>query len=448
MKRMIKPKGVYRPEKFKPLEGFSIDSRTIKKGQGFVAVKGKLFDGHDFIPEAQSRGAACIICQRSVGAGFKPALKVPFLVVEDSYQALISIASYIREKKKPFVYAITGSLGKTTTKEMLYFLLEGHCRVLKNKKTENNLLGVVKTIFSLNHQEVVIAELGTNQPGEIGVLSGILKPDVGVITFVKPVHLEGLSSLEGIFREKISLGLSNPAMKLVLNRDDAYLRRVKDKKNVYWFGTKSNNHLFARRIAKDSQNCWFRIQNAYELAIPNHLEGFITNVLAAVLSGHLYGIPIEKLVSKIKGFKKYPLMRMQIQKTARFSILNDAYNANPYSVKQALNSLKNHPLKKIAVIGDMLELGKKTAYYHRCLAPYLVKNKFDYCLTLGDYTRQLNRRLSQIGYKRAYHFSSHRDLARFINQKIVPLKNQAKQYLIFLKGSRKMELEKIIPYLK
>ncbi len=444
LEKIVRPKEVYGCNDFRGLSGFSLDSRRLKEGEAFVAIKGKFCDGHDFIKEALNKGAACIICERYSASG----AKVPYLVVEDSYKALIAIASYIREKKKPFVYAITGSIGKTTTKEMLYFLLKGYTKVLKNEKTENNLLGVVKTIFSLRDQETVIAELGTNHPGEIKVLSGILKPDVGVITFIKPVHLEGLGSLEGILREKLSLRLSNPAMKLVLNRDDAYLRKVKDERKVYWFGSKSNNQLFARCIAKDSQNCRFRLQDVDELAIPAYSEGFITNILAAVLSAHLYGIPLKELISKIKAFKEYPLMRMQIQKTSRFSILNDAYNANPYSVITALNSLKNYPAKKIAVIGDMLELGKKSVYYHRYLAPYVVKNNFDYCLTFGDFSRHLNQRLSQKGYKGAYHFSSHQDLAGFIDEKIASAKNGDKQYLIFLKGSRKMELEKVIKYLR
>jgi len=128
--------------------------------------------------------------------------------------------------------------------------------------------------------------------------------------------------------------------------------------------------------------------------------------------------------------------------------LNDAYNANPYAVKEALKNLKDYPGKKIAVIGDMLELGRRSIHYHRQLAPYLIKANFDYCLTLGSHSRQLKRSLSELGYRGAFHFSSHRDLAGFINKKVYSRVNNNQPYLLFLKGSRKMELEKIIPHLK
>ncbi|MCF7908739.1 MAG: UDP-N-acetylmuramoyl-tripeptide--D-alanyl-D-alanine ligase [Candidatus Omnitrophica bacterium] len=444
LERLIKPLRVYNRSSFRILKAFSIDSRSITKGEGFIALKGKLCDGHEFIEEAVANGAACIIAQKYVATK----QQVPFLVVKDSYKALSAIVRLIRDKKKPFVYAITGSIGKTTTKEMLYFLLKDHCRVLKNKKTENNILGVAKTILSLKDQDVVIAELGTNQKGEISTLSSMLAPNVGVITFIKPVHLEGLGSLRGILKEKLSLLSGNPKMKLVLNHDDMYLRRVKSTKNIYWFGSKDNLDLSAACKNRDSQSSHFLIQDSFKLSLPRYREGFITDILAAVLAAHLYRIPIAKLVSKISKFKDFPSMRMQIQKLNRLLILNDAYNANPYSVKVGLKSLKDHPLRKIVVIGDMLELGKKSAYYHRLLAPQIIENNFDYCLMLGRHTQHLKKSLSELGYRRAFHFLSHKDLAEFISKKINLKQNRNQGYLVFLKGSRRMELEKVVSYLR
>lgn len=463
LERLLKPSRIYNLYHFKPLERFSLDSRSITGGEGFVAVRGKHYDGHAFIKKAIAKGASFIIAEEYIPV--KP--KVPFFVVDDTYQALRSIATYIRKKKKPFVYAITGSLGKTITKEMLGFLLSPYFKVLTNKGTENNLLGVVKTIFSLRDEEIMILELGTNMKGEIEALSGIAVPDVGVITFIKPVHLEGLGSLKGVFSEKISLFKGNLKMKVILNRDDPYLAGIKrpekiypvrnikfkekmDKSSsgVYWFGKKPNNHLFARPNKEGSQGSTFLIQDKYELTLPPYCRGFITNALAALLAARIVGISLKTLVERINKFQNFLPLRMQIDKIKGFSVLNDAYNANPYSFQAAFENLRKCPLKKVAVIGDMLELGKRNKYYHELLAGQILNCKFSYCLTLGKHTLYLNKKLQGLGYKKAFHFSSHAAIGQFINKRIgISLQNK-KRYLIFLKGSRNMEIEKIIKYLK
>ena len=428
-----------------------------------MAVRGKHCDGHAFIEKAVARGASFIVAE--VYVPVKP--KVPFFVVDDTYQALKTIAAYIRRGKNPFVYGITGSLGKTTTKEILGFLLSPYFEVLTNKGTENNLLGVVKTIFSLKDETVMILELGTNMKGEIESLAKIAAPDVGIITVIAPVHLEGLGSLKEVFREKISLLKANSKMRVVLNRDDSYLAKVrrpgeiypvrsikfKGKKSktsngVYWFGRGCNNHLFARLKKRTDRNSTFLIQDKYELTLSGYREGFITSILAALLAAKIAGVPLEKLIERIRNFKNFLPLRMQMCEFRGFSILNDAYNANPHSFKEAFKSLKKCPLKKVAVIGDMLELGKKSKHYHELLAGQILNCRFNYCLTLGKHTLYLNRKLQDLGYEKAFHFSSQEAIARFINKKIGLNFQNKKGHLIFLKGSRKMELEKIIKYLK
>ncbi len=452
LERILKPEKIYNLYHFKPVRGFSLDSRSIAKGEAFVAIKGKHHDGHAFIKKAISNGASFIVAERYVD--IKP--KVPFFIVKNSYQALAVMATYIRKKKNPFVFGITGSLGKTTTKEMLSFLLELDFKVLKNKGTENNILGVAKTCFSLKDQEVMILELGTNATGEIKFLAEIAIPDVGIITFVKPVHLEGLGSLRGVFDEKVSLLKVNPEMKAILNRDDSYLSKVRLTNRVYWFGRRShplggknkNNHLFARLVSRSNGKSTFLIQNKYELILSSYCEGFISNVLAAISGARILGLPLGKLVERIKNFKNLLPHRMQTEKYKGFSILNDAYNANPHSLEVAFKNLNQSPLKKIVVIGDMLEMGKKSKYYHELLAGQIKSAKFDYCLTLGEHTQYLERKLKSLGYKKAFHFSSCKTIAQFINDRIGQNLENKKRYLIFLKGSRKMELEKVIKYLK
>jgi UDP-N-acetylmuramoyl-tripeptide--D-alanyl-D-alanine ligase len=443
LEKIVEPKEELNMYHFKPIKGFSIDSRIIDKGQAYIAIKGKHHDGHKFIKEAVAKGAAFVIAQEYLATK----RKVPFFIVNDSYKALGNIANYIRNKKKPFVYGITGSVGKTTTKDILSFLLEDRRKVLKNKKTENNFLGVAKTILSLQDEKVLVLELGTNARGEINTLSQISRPDVGIITFIKPVHLEGLGSLKGIYEEKTSLFETNPKIKAVLNRDDSYLSKFKNSNKIYWFGKKKSNDLWARLVKRDKDKSFFLIQDKYELILPNQYEGFIANSLAAILGAKLLGISLACLVERMNGFCNWPAMRMQHHQLNGFSIINDAYNANPYAITTALAGLKRNPLKKIAVLGDMLELGDKTIYYHRSLASSIIKNGFDYCLTFGQHSWHLHDQLKKSGYRNTKHFSSHKSIAQFINKKAGALKAK-KRYLIFLKGSRKMELEKVIDYLK
>ena len=444
LERILKPSKISNLYRFKPLKGFSLDSRSIAKGEAFVAIRGKRYDGHSFIKKAVSKGACLIVAEKYIAT--KP--KVPFFIVEDSCQALKPIAAYIRRKKKPFVYGITGSLGKTTTKEMLSFLLTPYFKVLKNKGTENNLLGVTKTVFALQNEEIMILELGTNTRGEIESLAKIITPDIGIITFVKSVHLEGLGNLRGVFDEKASLLKVNPKMKAILNRDDPYLAKVRRPGKIYWFGRDKENHLFARLISRGERGVTFLIQEKYELILPPYCEGFITNVLAAILGAKIVGISLEELVERARHFKNFLPLRMQAGEYKGFSILNDAYNANPHSFQAAFKSLKKCPLRKIAVIGDMLELGKKSRYYHELLAGQIIRNNFDCCLTLGEHTMHLKKKLRSLGYRKAFHFSSHKAIAQFINKRAGLNSKSKKRYLIFLKGSRKMELENVIKYLR
>ncbi len=444
LERIVKPSNIYNIYHFRPLTGVSIDSRSIKRGEIFIAIKGKHHDGHKFIKKAIDKGAALVIAQQYLPINSK----VPFFVVEDTYEAIKAIATYIRKIKKPFVYAITGSIGKTTTKEMLNFLLADNFTVLKNEKTENNILGVAKTIFSLKDEKILILELGTNAKGEIESLAKMCTPDVGIITFIKPVHLEGLGSLSDVRDEKLSLLGVNSKMKVILNRDDPILSKVKTKHKVYWFGKANNNYIFARLIRRGGKESVFRVQEKYELKLASYLEPFISNVLAAVSAASLAGLPLKGLIEGMNQFKGHLPMRMQMQKVKGFSILNDAYNANPHSFYRVFQALENYPFKKIAVVADMLELGRKSIYYHKQLAPWLIKGDFDYCLTFGDYSSYLAKRLQKLGYRGVFHFSSHKAIASFINERIGTSIKRKKRYLIFLKGSRKMELEKVIRYLK
>ena len=323
---------------------------------------------------------------------------------------------------------------------MLYYLLKGDFKVKCNAKTENNILGVAKTILSLKDEDVLVLELGTNAPGEIKTLGKMSLPDVGIITFIKPVHLEGLKSIKGIAKEKTSLLKTNKKMKVVINGDDPYLKQVRKSKEVFRFGQDKHNDLYAKVIAWGSKKTLFKVKNKFDLAINSPFEGFIYNALAATLAARLLRVPLSELVARLNKFKSFPAQRMSVNSYKRYTVLNDAYNANPYSVEQALKLASRYKMPKIAVLGDMLELGKKTILYHKQLA-YLVKAAgFDCVFTMGKYSRYIIQRLKRLGFSCAKHCLTHQEIVKSI-KKITA--KSSKRWLIFLKGSRKMELEKI-----
>jgi UDP-N-acetylmuramoyl-tripeptide--D-alanyl-D-alanine ligase len=443
LEKVIKPYKIRNLYHFTQVLGFSIDSRKIKKGQAFIAITGKHFDGHDFIKAAIKKGAACVISQKYISTN----PKVPFFIVQDSYAALANICRFIRKTKKPFVYAITGSVGKSTTKEMLSFILESHRNLIKSQNNENNLLGVAKTILSLHDEDTMVLELGTNKAGEIEELADICLPDVGVVTFIKPSHLKGLNDLKGVLKEKTSFLKNNKKIKPVLNRDDDYLRKLKLPQEVYWAGIDKSSTIYAKKVKNDAMMSTFLINGAYPLTLPFYQEHFITNALLALASASLLKVPLKDLVERMNNYRNVLPGRMQIREQKKAVILNDAYNANPYSCVCTLKAIKKYPHKKIAVLADMLELGPESRRYHVSLAKEIVNNNFDYCLTFGKHSYYLRQKLCELGFKNAHHFSSHQDIAQFINAEVLGSIDRDKRCLILLKGSRSMELEKVTKYL-
>ncbi|MCP4653157.1 MAG: UDP-N-acetylmuramoyl-tripeptide--D-alanyl-D-alanine ligase [Candidatus Omnitrophica bacterium] len=433
IKNAVSPTHVSNAELFEAVKGFSIDSRSIRKGEAFIAVCGVHCDGHKYIKQAIDKGASLIIGQEHLKLS-----KVPYLKVNDSYQALSSIVRFIRNKAKPYVFAITGSVGKTTTKEMLAFLLEDKYKVLKNYQTENNILGVAKTMFSLGDHEIIALELGTNSPGEIEDLTSAICPDVGIITFIKPVHLEKLRTLKGVFNEKISLFSSNPRMKAVLNYDDIYLRKANIKRQVYYFGKNKKSDTYARLKSSNYQSSTFIVQDKFRLILKTPFSSFIYNALAAIQAARILKLPLKGLIEKLNNFNAFGDLRMRIKEMPKYILLNDTYNANPYSLGEAFKMVKKLPGQKIAVLGDMFELGEKACFYHKSLAKGVIKAGFDYCLLMGELTLHLKRELKSLGYRSVYHFSSHKDVVNFIKSK-----SKKTKYTVFLKGSRLMKLEKV-----
>lgn len=431
--------------RFRALKGFAYDSRTLRKGQAFIAVKGRFQDGHDFIGEADKKGAGLIVAERLPACrSGRPVKSVsaPVMLVKDSRYALKILARHVRYLKNPYVYAITGSVGKTTTKEMLVWCLKSKHKTCANLKTENNLFGLSRTIFSLKKEKILVAELGTNSPGEIKELAEVLLPNAGLITFVKPVHLEKLKSLPGVFKEKTALLESREDTVAVLNADDEYLRKYKGPAKVYWYGTGKGSGLRARFLSRQKNTVTFLLNSRYQLCLPISRENFVYNALAAISAASLSGMTTAQSVKRMNRFRGYPDGRMDIKKVGALCFVNDAYNSNPYALKETLKVFKDLAGHKIAVLADMLELGTGAARYHQAAAKDILCSGVDHCLTLGGLSRHTYEALRRAGFTQARHYATHSEVSAAL-KRIVEADPQL-SYTVLLKGSRAMHLEKVM----
>ncbi|MCK4262146.1 UDP-N-acetylmuramoyl-tripeptide--D-alanyl-D-alanine ligase, partial [bacterium] len=365
----------------------SIDSRTIKEGELFLALKGRRYDGHDFLGEALGEGAMGAI----VGRGrihptriserhpfarlrtskCRPYNKFLYIQVSDTLKALQDIAHYYRKKFDLPIVAVTGSNGKTTTKDMIAGILSKRLHTLKAQSSFNNHVGVSLTLLHLSssHQAAVL-EIGMSAPGEIAQLAGLVEPTMGVITNVGPAHLELFTDIEEIAEAKGELvdSLSEKGT-VILNRDDdrvwAMAGRVKGNLISFGIRRKADFQATEIRCLPDGRS-EFTLNGEVRIKLP--LLGYVNiyNAVAAAGACSLFRLDLSVVKEGLESFKG-PAMRMQILSLGKVKVINDAYNANPESMKMALQFLSGLHTggRKIAVLGDMLELGKWGKRMHR-----------------------------------------------------------------------------------
>ncbi|MBI2351430.1 MAG: UDP-N-acetylmuramoyl-tripeptide--D-alanyl-D-alanine ligase, partial [Deltaproteobacteria bacterium] len=345
------------------IAGISTDTRTLNKGEIFLALKGENFDGHDFVQKALGKEAAGLILARESAHGIDiKNAQVPVLLVDDTLKALGDIASFYRRKFTIPAAGITGSNGKTTTKEMASHLLSARFKVRKNKGTENNLIGVPLTLLKLNPEdEAMVLELGTNHFGEIRRLSEILGPQIGVITNVGPSHLEYFGDLDGVLKAKLELldGMEKGGT-LILNLDDKRLAALSPAKfKKVTFGFDPGYAFFAKGIKLSGESTEFLLQGKIPVRLNLPGRHNIENALAAFAVGASLGLSEIEMAGSISGFTGIS-QRLKKYSAGGIDILDDTYNANPASVSAALGVLSSYTSagRKILILGDMLELGQ------------------------------------------------------------------------------------------
>ena len=433
------------------------DSSKVTKGSVFVALKGERLDGHRFVSDAVARGAGCVVVHRRL---YGSALgEVNVIKVPDTLRALGDLAHFRRQRYGPKVLAVTGSNGKTTTKEMLAAILEKASvdgEVLKGKvlKTEgnfNNLVGLPLTLLRLRRRDrVAVVELGTNRPGEIQRLAEIAAPDMGLITSVAAAHLQGLRDLAGVAREKGALfSAVRPGGIIAVNLDDPWVRRLamKHSGKKITYGRRGrvraenppslNPHgmRFILRAGSRRRHVRLRFLGRHN----------VVNAVAASAMAHAFGVKLSAICAGLESAKPLP-MRMQIENWRGVAIINDAYNANPASMEAAIRTLSEVPCRgqKIAVLGDMFELGRRSRQQHAELGRQVARARIDRLYLLGAQSSQVRQGAMGGGMEpdRVVLGKHHRDIASRLRPQI------KKGDWILLKGSRGMTMERVLQELK
>lgn len=431
-------------KKTTPLEGVSIDSRTTKRGEVFIALGGRRYDGHNFIEDAIVRRARCVVVSYLPPTRYRLAkdMGVAVIKVNDTLKALGDIAAYHRKRFAIPVVAITGSNGKTSVKELTAHMLGGRYDVLKNVGTENNLIGVPLTLLRLNKgHDVAVLEFGANHLGEIERLTEIAKPSIGLITNIGQSHLEFLGDRRGVLEAKSEMikGLPKRAV-VILNADDDMLSEIDVKQKRMTFGIKKMSDLHASRIKMDGRT-EFILNEAYPMVINTLGRHNVYNALAAIAISSVLKVSMPEIRKRLANFTPVA-MRMEHKTIDGIDIINDAYNSNPLSLKWAVKTFSDFKAngKKIMVSGDMLELGEKSRFYHDLAGRLIARSSVDMLITVGKRSRQTVKAAVRSGMKkRRLKPCSDTGEARAVLKGLLK-----KGDAVLIKGSRGMALEKII----
>lgn len=432
------------------IKNISTDSRNISKGDLFIPLVGERFDGHDFIEDVFINGASAVLTQKDIASLDIDLLKGKTVIkVKDTLRALGDISKAYRLKHKiPFV-GITGSVGKTSTKEMISSVLSEKYKTLKNKGNYNNEIGVPLTLLNLDqsHQAAVI-EMGMSDFGEISRLTFMVRPDIAVITNIGLSHIEKLGSRQNILKAKMEILESmDKSGVVVLNGDDNLLDGLRDLLNfkTVFYGTEDNADYQAYNIMSAGENgMYFEVSvNGKEYKIHLHVPGMhnVYNALAAIAVGVEMDVPMDDI---LKGLSKFcpEKMRMNIISKNGIKIINDAYNANPQSMEAALGVLKDigGEKRKIAILGDMLEMGEFARESHVNIGKFAVSKGIEYIIAIGKNANNTISGALEQGAREnnVFMFDSNEEAKGFLKKFI------SKGDYILVKGSRGMKMEEIV----
>lgn len=435
-------------------ENFSKDTRQINEGDIYLGIKGERFNGGIFYKEAFEKGAkGCIVQDIEINKEETEIYSDKFIVlVEDVVKALQELAAYKRDLYNIPVIGITGSVGKTSTKDIIASVMATKYNVLKTEGNYNNEIGLPLTILKLKEHEALVLEMGMSAFGEISLLTNIAKPTTAVVTIIGSSHIGELGSRENILKAKLEIleGLENNGS-LIINNDNDLLnlwnKKNKDNHKHITYGIENKSTLNAKNIHINDNNSSFEIEvkdRIYTVKVPVAGKHFVYNSLAAIAVGLENDIEIKKIIEGISNFSLTKRRMEIIKNKSNITIVNDCYNASYESVKAALEYIASlEANKKIAVLGDVLELGEFSKQMHQNIGKEVVKNNIDILVTVGKEAKiiaeTVNKEDSEI---EIYSFDNNQDASNLI-------KEQMKENdVILVKASNGMHFEEIVGAIK
>ena len=424
-------------------KSFCNDTRKLNKGDVYVGIKGENFNGNSFYMDAINLGATVCILEEKIDVSN---CNATIIQVDNSIKCLQELAKNVIDNFKGTIIAVTGSVGKTSTKDMIYSVVSTKYKTLRTMGNNNNHIGLPMTILKYTDEEVMILEMGMNNFGEISLLTNIAKPDIAVITNVGTAHIGILGSRENILKAKLEIieGLKSNGL-LILNNDNDllhnyYLEHKLD--NITTIGIENESNYMAKDIKYDENSSTFKVDNQ-EILVKVGSSPFVYNALIAYAIGKKLNIPEEMIKQGIENFT-LTKNRLEIKETKKgVIIIDDTYNASYDSIKAAIETLNNRKEKrKIAVLGDILELGKYSEEIHKSLAKEIINSNIDILITVGTEMKYLINELIDNNYdKEMYSFDKYNDTYEVLDNIL------KKGDVVLLKASHGINLTEVVNHL-
>ena len=427
------------------LTNFSKDTRIINKGDTYIAIKGEVFDGNKFIEEAFSKGASCCIVEHLNNVDINKYKDKTIVQVKDSIKCLQTLAKYKRSLYNIPVIAITGSVGKTSTKDLVYEVVNKKYKTLKPVGNLNNHIGLPLTILGLKDHEALVVEMGMNHLKEISLLTNIAKPTIAIITNIGTAHIGNLGSRENILKAKLEITESlKPNSPLIINNDDDMLNKegpnLNKKYNLITVGIDNKSTYNATNIEDNIFSSTFNINND-KININVGSKAFIYNSLVAYAVGKILKIDSKDIIEAIAKFKLSPhRLEKKVSKTG-ITIIDDTYNANQDSMINSLSILsKVKNKRRVAILADILELGNYTKEIHENIGKKIFPNTLDILITVGENAKLIAKEAQKNNFKNTniYNFKDYKDCLENVQTLL------SKNDIVLLKGSHGMNLIRVV----
>lgn len=425
-------------------DGVVTDSRTVRPGSVFWALCGEHQDGHDFIPDAEARGAACCVVNRG-----QPIQSSGQLVeVQDTLQALADFAGWYRLQRDALVVGVTGSVGKTTTREMIHATLNMGYDGIRSEKNFNNEIGLPLTLLQISRDhEYAVLELGARRIGDIRKLVEIAQPEIGVITAISPCHLETFGSMAGILQGKGELFEALPKSGFAVLAGDDELTRSLAKRaacKVILVGQGSQNQIRATQVEMGINSLKFKVGGT-KFEVPVTGRHYLVSALAAIAVGREIGLETDSLVRGLKSFVPVD-GRCEVEQLGTWTLINDTYNSSPASMQAACQLLADWSTgqRRILVAGDMLELGAEADAYHQHVGTYAAQSGIDGVIAFGPHADQIAAGAIEAGFAR-HGIATCREMDAVFAVLDCWLDPDT---TVLIKGSRGMKMERVVDWLR